>query len=164
MPRRKLNAIVGVFALVVVVCFIFASSLATVLSTWLGAIVAWIASWAGIMLVHYFVVEKGALNAQRLFDPIGSRRLPDVNWATMVCFAIGIGATWTFMYGSMGVMQGFGSRALGGLDLSWLAGSMVAAALYALLGPRAYRRHYEATQRATTVEGTSIASERGLSR
>jgi toxin CptA len=164
MPRRKLNAIVGVFALVVVVFFIFASSLATVLSTWLGAIVAWIASWAGIMLVHYFVVEKGALNAQRLFDPIGSRRLPDVNWATMVCFAVGIGATWTFMYGSMGVMQGFGSRALGGLDLSWLAGSMVAAALYALLGPRAYRRHHEATQRATTVEGTSIASGEGLSR
>lgn len=138
--RRKLNLFVGVFALAAVVFFIFQSSLATVLSTWLGAIVAWIASWAGIMLVHYFVVESRQIRAQRLFDPVGSRRLPDVNWATMVCFAAGIIATWTFMYGATGVMQGFGARALGGLDLSWLAGSVVAAALYAVLGPRAHRR------------------------
>lgn len=156
-PRRKLNLFVGVFALLLVVFFIFQSSLATVLSTWLGAIVAWIASWAGIMLVHYFVVEKGALNAQRLFDPIRSPRLPDVNWTTIVCFAVGIGATWMFMYGPMSVMQGFGSRALGGLDLSWLAGSAASAALYALLGPRAYRRHQE-TQLVAAIDDTTTES------
>ena len=139
--RRKLNLLVGVFALVVVIFFIFQSNLATVLSTWLGAIVAWIASWAGIMLVHYFVVAKRHLPAQLLFDPVGSKRLPDVNWATMVCFVAGIVATWMFMYGPTAVMQGFGSRALHGLDLSWLAGGLVAAALYAALGPRAHRRY-----------------------
>jgi toxin CptA len=143
LPRRRLNLLVGAFALAVVVYFIFQSSLATVLSTWLGAIVAWIASWAGIMLVHYFVIEKGHLNAQRLFDPIGSRRLPDVNWATMGCFVAGIVATWMFMYGPIGVMQGFGSRALGGLDLSWLVGGLTAAGLYAVFGPRAHRMHYD---------------------
>lgn len=139
--RRKLNLFVGVFALAAVIFFIFQSSLATVLRTWLGAIVAWIASWAGIMLVHYFVIANRQLDAQRLFDPIGSRRLPDVNWATMVCFAAGIAATWMFMYGPAEVMQGFGSRALGGLDLSWLAGGVVAAAAYAALGPMAYRSY-----------------------
>ena len=144
MHRRKLNVFVGVLALAAVIFFIFQSSLATVLSTWLGAIVAWIASWAGIMLVHYFVIEKRQLNAQRLFDPLGSRRLPDVNWATMVCFVVGILATWMFMYGPMGVMQGFAARALGGLDLSWLAGSLVAAALYAALGPRAHQPYEDA--------------------
>lgn len=148
--RRTLNAIVGVFAFAVVIFFIFQSSLAAVLSTWLGAIVAWIASWAGIMLVHYFVVENRHLHAQRLFDPIGQRRLPDVNWATMVCFVAGIVATWLFMYGPIEVMQGFGSRALGGLDLSWLVGGLTAAGLYAVLGPRAYRRY-----RATAPETRS---------
>jgi NCS1 family nucleobase:cation symporter-1 len=157
--RRKLNLFVGVFALAVVIFFIFQSSLATVLSTWLGAIVAWIASWAGIMLVHYFVIEKGQLRAQRLFDPVGSRRLPDVNWATMVCFAVGIVATWMFMYGATGAMQGLGARALGGLDLSWLAGSVVAATLYAVLGPRT-RRHHQGTLVAAAVHETSPASQR----
>jgi nucleobase:cation symporter-1, NCS1 family len=157
--RRKLNLFVGVFALAVVIFFIFQSSLATVLSTWLGAIVAWIASWAGIMLVHCFVIEKSELRSQRLFDPIGSRRLPDVNWATMVCFVVGIVATWMFMYGATDVMQGFGSRALGGLDLSWLAGSVVAATLYAVLGPRT-RRHHQGTLVAAAVHETSPASQR----
>ena len=143
--RRTLNLLVGVFALAVVVFFIFQSSLAQVLSTWLGAIVAWIASWAGIILVHYFVIERRRLNAARLFDPIGSRRLPDINWSTMACFAAGILATWMFMYGPIAVMQGFGSRALGGWDLSWLVGGITAAALYAVLGPRAHHQ-YSATQ------------------
>jgi nucleobase:cation symporter-1, NCS1 family len=138
--RRKLNVFVGVLALAVIVFFIFQSSLATVLDTWLGAIVAWVASWAGIMLVHYYVIDKGRVDAQRLFDPVGSRRLPDVNWATMFCFAAGIVATWMFIYGATGAMQGFGSRALDGLDLSWLAGAIVAAGLYAVLGPRMHRR------------------------
>ena len=80
----------------------------------------------------------------RLFDPVGTRRLPDVNWATMVSFFVGIVATWMFMYGPLPVMQGFGSRALGGQDLSWLAGSLVAAALYAVPGTRAQQR-YEAS-------------------
>ena len=149
--RRKLNLFVGVFALAAVIFFIFQSSLATVLSTWLGAIVAWIASWAGIMLVHYFVIEKRQLNAQRLFDPVGSRRLPDVNWATMVCFLVGIVATWMFMYGPLPVMQGFSSRALGGLDLSWLAGSLVAAALYAVLGQRAHQPYKDSAVRTPTL-------------
>jgi toxin CptA len=138
--RRKLNVFVGVLALAVIVFFIYQSSLATVLDTWLGAIVAWVASWAGIMLVHYYVIENGQVDVQRLFDPIGTRRLPDVNWATMFCFVAGIVATWTFMYGATGAMQGFGSRALDGLDLSWLAGGVVAAALYAVLGPRMRRQ------------------------
>ncbi|WP_286174607.1 cytosine permease [Mycobacterium sp. DL99] len=142
--RRKLNVFVGVLALFAIVFFIFQSSLAAVLDTWLASIVAWVASWAGIMLVHYFFIEKGRLDSQRLFDPIGSPRLPDVNWVTMGCFAAGIVSTWMFMYGTTGVMQGFGARALGGLDLSWLAGGIVAATLYAVFGPQAHRKARDA--------------------
>lgn len=153
--RRKLNLLVGMFALVVVVFFIFQSSLATVLETWLAAIVAWIASWAGIMLVHYFRVEKRQIDARRIFDPIGSRRLPDVNWTTMGCFVAGIAATWLFMYGATSLTQGFVARALGGLDLSWLAGGGVAAALYAVLGPRAHRPYRITGQSPTRSAATT---------
>jgi toxin CptA len=125
----------------------------------LGAIVAWIASWAGIMLVHYFVVENRRLDAQRLFDPIGRRRIPDVNWATMVCFVAGIVATWLFMYGPIGVMQGFASRALGGLDLSWLVGGMTAAGLYAILGPRAYRQYQDHVPSTDAVDVSTTMSQ-----
>ncbi|TRW81404.1 cytosine permease [Mycolicibacterium sp. 018/SC-01/001] len=154
MSRRTLNLLVGVFAFAVVVFFIFQSSLATVLSTWLGGIVAWIASWAGIMLVHYFVLQKRDLDARTLFEPVGSRNLPDVNWTTMGCFVAGIVATWMFMYGPIEAMQGFGSRALGGLDLSWLVGGATSAVLYAVLG----RRSRGSRSAAVAPSGVTVAA------
>jgi nucleobase:cation symporter-1, NCS1 family len=137
--RRKLNLFVGVFALLAVVFFIFQSNLATVLSTWLGGHRG-LDRELGRHHAGALLLQKRRIAADRLFDPIGSRRLPDVNGTTMVCFATGIGATWMFMYGATDLMQGFAARALGGIDLSWLAGGLVAAAAYAVLGPRAYRR------------------------
>ena len=133
-PRRTLSVLVGVLAALAVIAFIFAGDLAKVLDTWLIGIVAWIAAWAGIMLVHYYKFERGHLDADRLFVPVGSSRLPDVNWAAMISFVVGIFFTWLFMYGLTPALQGYASRALGGVDLSWLAGSVVAALCYAVLG------------------------------
>ncbi|HEX7203135.1 MAG TPA: cytosine permease, partial [Arthrobacter sp.] len=45
------------------------------------------------------------------------------------------------MYGLIPVMQGPIAVALGGWDLSWLAGGLTSAAVYAVLGPRAHVRY-----------------------
>jgi hypothetical protein len=44
------------------------------------------------------------------------------------------------MYGLVPAMQGPIAVALGGWDLSWLAGGLSSAAAYAVLGPRVHRR------------------------
>ena len=68
-----------------VIFFIFQADLASVLDTWLIGIVAWIAAWGGIMLVHYYKFASAATSTPTvLFEPVGTKRLPDVNWATMV--------------------------------------------------------------------------------
>lgn len=149
--RRVLNLVVGIAAFFVVIAFIYLQNLGTVLDTWLSAIVAWIAAWAGIMLVHYFRIERRNIDARLLFDPVGSKRLPDVNGAALASFAVGIAATWAFMYGSIPVLQGPGARLLGGVDLSWLAGGLIAAASYALLGPRVHRRYAHPAEPAATA-------------
>lgn len=68
------------------------------------------------------------------------------------------------MYGLIPVMQGPIAVALGGWDLSWLAGGLTSAAAYAILGPRAHRKfiladsnHVSVTQPATApaVERTT---------
>jgi toxin CptA len=141
LERRKLSLLVGVFAMVAVAFFVFQGNLATVLDTWLIGIVAWIAAWGGIMLVHYYKFEKRHIDADRLFAPVGTKRLPDVNWATMAAFAIGVVATWLFMYGLTPALQGSVARAMGGVDLSWLAGGLAAAGSYALLGGRVHARY-----------------------
>ena len=132
--RRRLSVFVGVLATAAVVAFVYSGDLAKVLDTWLVGIVAWVAAWAGIMLVHYFRFERGDLDTARLFDPVGTSRLPDVNWAAMVAFVVGIFFTWLFLYGLTPALQGYAAVAMGGVDLSWLAGSLAAALCYSVLG------------------------------
>jgi toxin CptA len=132
--RRKLSVVVGVLATAAVIAFIYSGDLAQVLDTWLVGIVAWVAAWAGVMLVHHFRFERGDLDTGRLFDPVGTSRLPDVNWAAMISFVVGIFFTWLFLYGLTPALQGYASVAMGGVDLSWLTGSVAAAACYAVLG------------------------------
>ena len=134
-PRRTLSMLVGVLAMVVVVFFIFQESFATVLDTWLIGLVAWVATWGGIMLVHYYRIERGRVDIGRLFDEVGSPRLPDVNWAGYVAFFSGLFATWLCMYGLIPIFQGPVAVAMGGVDMSWLAGGLTSAGVYAVLGP-----------------------------
>ncbi len=140
-PRRTLSVFVGVLALVVVVFFTYQDNFAVVLDTWLISLIAWVATWAGIMLVHYYRIERGNVRVDRLFDPVGTRRLPDVNWAGMTAFLAGIVATWLFMFGLIPVFQGPIAVAMGGVDLSWLAGGVTSALVYAVLGPVVARKY-----------------------
>ena len=98
------------------------------LDAWLIGLVAWVAAWGGVMLVHYFWLEKrwpGKVSGSS--TPSAPRRLPVVNWAGMASLLAGIFATWLFMYGLIPVMQGPIAVALGGWDLSWLAGGLTSA-------------------------------------
>lgn len=141
LSRRTLSVFVGVFAMLCVVFFIFQGDFAAVLDSWLVSLVAWIASWGGIMLVHFYGIERESHRIPRLFDPVGTERLPNVNWAAMTAFAAGVVSTWLFMYGALPAFQGPIATAMGGVDLSWLAGGLISAAVYAVLGPRLHRRY-----------------------
>ncbi|MGH3097837.1 MAG: purine-cytosine permease family protein [Streptosporangiales bacterium] len=152
--RRHLSVIVGVVSMACVVGFIFRQDLASTLDAFLGSVVAWIATWGGIMLVHYYGIARRKIDPERLFEPVGTSRLPDINWAAIIAFFVGIFATWLFMYGGLPVFQGFAAKALGGVDLSWLAGGLTAGGIYALLGPRVERAYTAA------VPGVQPAGER----
>jgi purine-cytosine permease-like protein len=156
-PRRSLSVLVGVLSMAVVVFFIFQEDFATVLDTWLIGLVAWVATWGGIMLVHYFRIERGRVRVDRLFDPVGTSRLPDVNWAGFTAFFAGIVATWLFMYGLLPVFHGPVAVAMGGVDLSWLAGGLTSALVYSLLGPVAAAKYDQvaAAQGAETPRVTA---------
>lgn len=157
--RRTLSVLVGVFSMLCVALFIFHGDFATVLDSWLVSLVAWVAAWAGIMLVHFFWLERDSRHVDRLFAPVGSDRLPDVNWAALVSFGAGVVSTWLFMHGVLEIFQGPVASAMGGIDLSWLAGGLVSAALYALLGPRVHRRYCrESEPGESPLEGSPSGS------
>lgn len=130
--RRVISIVVGIFAAVVVFVLVAVNDIATSLDSWLIGLVTWVAPWAGVMLVYYFVVARGRVDTDALFDETGTR-LPSVRWGAVVSFVIGLIATWLFEFGPVPALQGPIATALGGVDLSWLAGGVVAGGLYAVL-------------------------------
>jgi purine-cytosine permease-like protein len=134
--RRRLTYGVGVLATIFTVFLIYQQNFAHTLDTWLAGMVTWVAPWAAVMLIHYWLFARQRIDVDALFDTPGSGRISDVRWPAILAFLAGIVATWAFSYGVPAFLQGPGARALGGVDLSWLAGAVVSGAIYYLTGPR----------------------------
>jgi toxin CptA len=141
--RKKLSVLVGCLSMAAVVLFLFAEDFATLLDNWLGTIVAWVATWGGIMAVHYFIFERRHSDYSYLFLSPRDTRLKAVNSSALVAFAAGLVMTWMFMYGTLPIFQGPIATAMGGIDLSWLAGTLTSAAVYFGLGYPRFRARTE---------------------
>lgn len=132
--RKTLSILVGILSMIAVIFFLFAEDFATLLDNWLGAIVAWVATWGGIMAVHYFVFERKHKNFGYLFLSPRDTHLKAVNPIAIISFVAGLFMTWLFMYGALPAFQGPIATAMGGVDLSWLAGTLTSGLLYLALG------------------------------
>jgi NCS1 family nucleobase:cation symporter-1 len=137
--RRILSYGVGVLATIFTIYLILNGDFASNLDAWLGGLVTWVAPWGAIMLVYYYGVARQHINVDDLFEPPGSSKVPDIVWEAIIPFLIGIVATWAFEYGVPSWLQGPIAKHMGGIDLSWLAGSLVAGLLaYILMSRRRF--------------------------
>ncbi|QKG26603.1 purine-cytosine permease family protein [Actinomadura verrucosospora] len=134
--RKAISYGVGLFAAAFTILLIFQQDFANTLDAWLGGLVTWVVPWAAVMGVHFYVVRRQNVDVDALYDPPGRSRLGDFRWDALVSFVLGAAATWAFQYGVPKALQGPAARALGGIDLSWLAGALVAGALYFVLSAR----------------------------
>ncbi|MFI6522582.1 purine-cytosine permease family protein [Spirillospora sp. NPDC050679] len=134
--RRAVSYGVGAFATVFAILLIFQEDFAHTLDAWLVGLVTWVVPWAAVMAVHFYVVRKQDVDIAALYDPPGRSRLGDYRWDALASFLAGAFATWCFQYGTPAALKGPAATALGGVDLSWLAGSVVAGGLYLLLSRR----------------------------
>jgi nucleobase:cation symporter-1, NCS1 family len=127
--RRRLSYGVGVLATIFTIYLILNGDFASNLDGWLAGLVTWVAPWGAIMLVYYYGVAKQKVDVEALFEPPGSPRVPDIVWEAIIPFLLGIVATWMFEYGIPTWLQGPVAKSMGGIDLSWLAGALVAGVL-----------------------------------
>lgn len=58
--RKKISILVGTLAMGAVVLFLFAHDFAELLHNLLATIAAWVATWGGIMAVHYIHLRTQA--------------------------------------------------------------------------------------------------------
>jgi nucleobase:cation symporter-1, NCS1 family len=138
--RRKLTYGVGVLSMIFTVFLIYQQNFAKALDAWLAGMVTWVAPWATVTLIHYWVFARERIDVDALFDSSRSGRIADVHWPAVLAFLVGIVATWVFSYSVPVFLQGPGARALGGMDLSWLAGVVVSGLAYYLAGARSAAR------------------------
>jgi purine-cytosine permease-like protein len=131
--RRILNLVIGAVAMVGVVLFVLNGDFAMTNDSWLVGIVGWVAPWAAVVLVHWLVIARREVDAEALLAAPGAGLLPTVRPTALVALGVGIGFTWMFMYGMTPLLQGPIASALGGVDLSWLAGGIAAASTYLAL-------------------------------
>lgn len=151
--RKKLSIIVGILSMIVVIVLMFAENFGALIDTWLVSIVAWVATWGGIMAIHYFVFERRQKDFSYLFLDAKLTPLRSVNVPAFVAFFAGIIMTWMFMYGAIPPFQGPIAVAMGGVDLSWLAGTVTSAGVYFTLSyPRFRKRKDAGVPLATRVD------------
>jgi nucleobase:cation symporter-1, NCS1 family len=131
--RRVLNLVIGAVAMVVVVLFVLNGDFALMIDSWLVGIVGWLAPWAAVVLTHWFVIARRQIDPDALLAPPSAGLLPTVRPTALVALGVGIVFTWMFMYGMTPLLQGPIATALGGIDLSWLAGGIVAGSTYLAL-------------------------------
>jgi NCS1 family nucleobase:cation symporter-1 len=113
----------------VVIAFLGYKSFVTNLSNLLYVLLAVFIPWSAVNLTDYFVVRHGDYNVASFFVP--DSRYGKFAWRGLLAYAIGLVAELPFI--SQTKYVGFAVKHLGGADISWVVGFVVAAAVYLLL-------------------------------
>jgi cytosine/uracil/thiamine/allantoin permease len=94
----------------------------------------WMSPWAGVILADFFIKRRSSINVAELYAAPEQSAYGDINWAGIIAFLVGLVAAWSVQYGLVAPLQGPISKSLlGGADLSWLAGIVVAGGVYLAL-------------------------------
>ena len=133
--RWKVATVVTIVGTIALIAFIRSDNFAHDFDNWLVSIVVWIAAWGGVMLVDYFIVRRGEINVEALYDEPAVARYGDINWAAIIALIVGLIAGWSWEYGLVEFMQGPVAKATNNIDLSWLAAFVVSGGLYYILRP-----------------------------
>ncbi|WP_207547559.1 purine-cytosine permease family protein [Paraburkholderia ginsengiterrae] len=121
-PRWVVSVASGIVGLLILYLFLHSGAFASTFEDLMVFFVVWIAPWAGIVLVDFFLVRRGRIEVDALYCHHSVSGCGDVKWSGIAALALGVIAAWLFQIGSIESMQGPIAMALGGIDLSWLAG------------------------------------------
>src|SRR5205809_1645552 len=137
LSRTAVALIAGVVGYVVTVYFVFQPSFAKAFDNWMISLLLWMSPWAGVVLADFFVARRGRIGVAELYRDPERCAYGDVNWGAIVAFVVGLVAGWSVDVGLGAAPQGPNStELLGGADLSWLVGIVVAGGAYLSLGRR----------------------------
>jgi NCS1 family nucleobase:cation symporter-1 len=127
--RLRVVPFVVVMAAGVVVAFFGYHQFVNNLSNFLDVLLVIFIPWSAVNLADYFVVRRGDYHVASFFMANG--RYGGFLWRGLIAYAVGLAAEWPFV--SQPDYIGPLVKPLGGADISWLVGWVVAAGVYLLL-------------------------------
>ncbi len=137
LSRTAMALIAGVVGYLVTIYFVFQPSFAQAFDNWMIGLLLWMSPWAGVVLTDFFIVRRGRIDGAELYRDPERSAYGDINWGGIVAFVVGLAAGWSVEQGLVPALQGpVSTRLLGGADLSWLVGIVVAGGVYLLLSQR----------------------------
>jgi NCS1 nucleoside transporter family len=137
LSRTALALIVGIAGYLVTIYFIFVPSFAKAFDNWMISLLLWMSPWAGVVLADFFIKRRGRIDVAELYRAPEASAYGDINWGGILAFLAGLIAGWSVQDGLVPALQGpISTGLLGGADLSWLVGIVVAGAVYLALSGR----------------------------
>jgi purine-cytosine permease-like protein len=137
LSRTAIALIVGVASYLVTIYFVFVPMFAKAFDNWMISLMLWMSPWAGVAMADFFIKRRGHIDVAELYRTPKVSEYGDVNWGGIAAFLAGLIASWSVAHGLVPALQGpISSGLLGGADLSWLVGIVVAGAVYLALGGR----------------------------
>ncbi|MFT4278359.1 MAG: cytosine permease [Rhodopseudomonas sp.] len=133
-PRIVLALIVGGAGYLVTFYFVFAPNFAQAFDHWMIGLIMWLSPFAGVVLADFYIRRKGVVDVAELYKSPTTSVYGDVSWPGIASFFVGLFAGWLFQNGLLPAFKGpIAVHLLGGADLSWLVGTLVAGGLYLVL-------------------------------
>src|SRR6266403_269884 len=134
LSRTAMALIAGVVGYLVTIYFVFQPSFAKAFDNWMISLLLWMSPWAGVILTDFFIKRKGHIDVGALYQTPERSAYGDINWGAIAAFLVGLIAGWTVEDGLVPALQGpISTSLLGGADLSWLVGIIVAGGVYLAL-------------------------------
>jgi purine-cytosine permease-like protein len=137
LSRTAVALVAGIVGYLVTIYFVFQPSFAKAFDNWMISLLLWMSPWAGVVFADFYLVRKGRIDVDELYRDPERSAYGDINWGAIVAFVVGLIAGWSVEDGLVPALQGpISTKLLGGADLSWLAGIVVAGGLYLAIGRR----------------------------
>jgi nucleobase:cation symporter-1, NCS1 family len=132
--KRWLGSVIsGVVASAVMVGFLASTKFVTSFTNYMNSFVIWTASWGVIVIVDFFILNRGRADVPALYASAETSRYGDIRWRSLVALGVGLVAGWAFEYGGASLFRGPISRATNGADFSWLASIVLGGLAYRFL-------------------------------
>src|SRR4029079_14034039 len=106
LKRWQGSIVAGGIASAVLVGFMESAEFVTSFTNYMSSFVIWTASWGVIVVIDFFVLNRGRADVPALCASGGTSRYGDVRWRSLVAFLVGLVAGWAFEYASASLFQG----------------------------------------------------------